>query len=111
MRRYVTPLAVLVLGLVVILCLPSSAAKKSAYGIAAFSKYVEIPGRHRLAPRLAQPATPILPRTSGTPFMRSRVLIANRAMVRAACTCKAAETFQRSFPSGSVLLTTRMEFA
>ena len=44
MRRYVTPLAVLVLGLVVVLCLPSLAAKKSAYGIAAFSKYVEIPG-------------------------------------------------------------------
>ena len=44
MRRYLIFLAVVVVGLIVFLCLPSSAAKKSAYGIASFAKYVEIPG-------------------------------------------------------------------
>jgi len=44
MRRYSTFLAVVVPGLTVFLCLPSSAAKKSAYGIASFAKYVQIPG-------------------------------------------------------------------
>jgi predicted CXXCH cytochrome family protein len=44
MRRYSTSLAVMVFGLTVFLCLPSSAAKKSDYGIASFAKYVQIPG-------------------------------------------------------------------
>ena len=44
MRRYFIFLTVVVVGLIVFLCLPSSAAKKSAYGIASFAKYVEIPG-------------------------------------------------------------------
>jgi predicted CXXCH cytochrome family protein len=44
MRRYSTLLAIAVCGLTVFLCLPSSAEKKSAYGIASFAKYVQIPG-------------------------------------------------------------------
>jgi len=44
MRHHFTILAVVFLGVAVVLSLPSSAAKKSPYGIAAFSKYVEIPG-------------------------------------------------------------------
>jgi len=44
MRRYFLFLAVVGFGLTVFLCRPSSAAKKSAYGIASFAKYVEIPG-------------------------------------------------------------------
>src|ERR1035437_1375213 len=43
MRRYSTLLAIAVCGLTVFLCLPSSAEKKSAYGIASFAKYVQIP--------------------------------------------------------------------
>ncbi len=44
MRRYLTFLAVAVFGLIIFFCLPSSAEKKSAYGIASFAKYVQIPG-------------------------------------------------------------------
>jgi len=44
MRRYSPYLPPLVLSLVVVFCFPSIAAKKAAYRIASFSKYVEIPG-------------------------------------------------------------------
>jgi hypothetical protein len=44
MRRYSRVLKPILLTLVVALCLPSIAAKKAAYGIASFTKYVQIPG-------------------------------------------------------------------
>jgi len=44
MRHHSRVIGATVLGLVVIVCLPSIAAKKSEYAIASFAKYVQIPG-------------------------------------------------------------------
>ena len=44
MRRYPRVLGVAFFGLSILLCLPLLAAKKSAYGIPSFAKYVQIPG-------------------------------------------------------------------
>ena len=44
MRRYCPLLAFAIVAITLLFCFPSLAAKKSAYGISSFAKYVQIPG-------------------------------------------------------------------
>ena len=102
MWPYSKVLTLIVVGLVVVFCLPSIAAKKSEYAISSYAKYVQIPGANPMGADTCSTCHADIAKDFGTRFMPSKAWNASSATALAACTCRAAGTFPRSSPFATV---------